>query len=292
MRIFFQNLVYLVEFLLLKIIFFLLNIFPISFVSKFGGILFMTFGQLTNSHKTAIQNCTQVFQNMENKRIKKIVLKSWENLGRTIFELIKLKKITANKNNINISGLQNIDKIIKNKIPAIYFGIHQSNWEICVPLLDKMDIKVGAIYRHINNAFVDQFVLNQRNLALTTNFSFYTPKGKKSAKDVIENVKKNNSVFLLIDQKDSAGEEIIFFNKKVKTQTGFLKIARKFNLPIVPIKNTRLENGRIELSFLKPIFHNNKNIDDSKMMENIHKIIENWIISNPNQWFWQHKRFN
>ena len=109
MRIFFQNLVYLVEFLLLKIIFFLLNIFPISFVSKFGGILFMTFGQLTNSHKTAIQNCTQVFQNMENKKIKKIVLKSWENLGRTIFELIKLKKITANKNNINISGLQNID---------------------------------------------------------------------------------------------------------------------------------------------------------------------------------------
>ena len=91
MRIFFQNLIYLVEFLLLKIIFFLLNIFPISFVSKFGGILFMTFGQLTNSHKTAIKNCKQVFQNMENKKIKKIVLKSWENLGRTIFELIKLK---------------------------------------------------------------------------------------------------------------------------------------------------------------------------------------------------------
>ena len=292
MRIFFQNLIYLVEFLLLKIIFFLLNIFPISFVSKFGGILFMTFGQLTNSHKTAIQNCTQVFQNMENKKIKKIVLKSWENLGRTIFELIKLKKITANKNNINISGLQNIDKIIKNKIPAIYFGIHQSNWEICVPLLDKMDIKVGAIYRHINNALVDQFVLNQRNLALTTNFSFYTPKGKKSAKDVIENVKKNNSVFLLIDQKDSAGEEIIFFNKPIKTQTGFLKIARKYKIPIVPMENKRLGNGKFLINFHKPFYNNQVEISDKDMMIKIHKIIEKWILENPQQWLWQHNRFN
>ena len=39
--------------------------------------------------------------------------------------------------------------------------------------------------------------------------------------------KKNNSIFLLVDQKDSAGEEVILFNKSIKTQTGFLKIARK-----------------------------------------------------------------
>ena len=97
---------------------------------------------------------------------------------------------------------------------------------------------------------------------------------------------------MLIDQKDSAGKNINFFNKKVKTQIGFLKIARKFNLPIIPIKNLRLENGKIELSFLEPIFHNNKDINDSKMMEKIHILIENWIISNPSQWFWQHKRFN
>ena len=40
---------------------------------------------------------------------------------------------------------------------------------------------------------------------------------------------------LLIDQKDSAGEDIPFFNKLVKTQIGFLKIARKFNLPIIAV---------------------------------------------------------
>ena len=53
-----------------------------------------------------------------------------------------------------------------------------------------------------------------------------------------------------------------------------------------------MNDGKIVLSFSNPIYHNNKNIDDIKMMKKIHKIIESWIISNPNQWFWQHKRFN
>ena len=56
-------------------------------------------------------------------------------------------------------------------------------------------------------------------------------------------------------------------------------MARKFNLPIIPIQNTRLNNGDIELSFHKPIFHNNENINDKKRMEQIHKIIETWIMS-------------
>ena len=69
-----------------------------------------------------------------------------------------------------------------------------------------------------------------------------------------------STILLLIDQKDSAGENVLFFNKEVKTQIGFLKIARKFNLPIIPIKNTRLDNGKIELNFLDPIFHNDEKI--------------------------------
>jgi len=127
---------------------------------------------------------------------------------------------------------------------------------------------------------------------LVSKNNFFTPKGRKSAKDLLEALDIGFSILILIDQKDSAGENVLFFNKKVKTQMGFLKIARKFKVPIVPIKNTRLNDGKIELCFLDPIYHNNKNISDNLMMEKIHKIIEGWIKANPKQWFWQHKRFN
>ena len=84
----------------------------------------------------------------------------------------------------------------------------------------------------------------------------------------------------------------MFFNKKVKTQTGFLKLARKYKLPIIPIQNKRIDNGNIELTFFEPFYHDNVTISDNEMMEKIHYKIEKWIKSEPTQWFWQHKRFN
>ena len=99
-------------------------------------------------------------------------------------------------------------------------------------------------------------------------------------------------MLVVIDQKDSSGEEVLFFKRKVKTQTGFLKIARKYNLPIIPIQNKRIDNGKIELTFLEPLYHNDANTSDKQMMETIHYKIEEWIKSEPSQWFWQHKRFS
>ena len=285
-----KNIFFFIEFAFIRICFVVLNLFPLKISSGLISIIFKFFGRLSKNHKIAIKNCKHVFPNHSDKEVKKIVLKSWSNLGKTVFELAVLKKIFKFKL-IETKGVENINSIIEKKIPAIYFGIHHSNWEICVPLLDRMGIMVGAIYRHINNHFLNKFVLERRIDSLETNKSFYTPKGKQSAKDILDAVKKNKSIFLLIDQKDSAGEEVILFNKYLKTQTGFLKIARKYNMPLVPLENKRLNNGKFLLIFHEPIFHS-ANISDSDMMKKIHQIVEKWILNNPNQWFWQHNRFN
>jgi len=280
------------EFTLIKIIFIFLYLLPVNITSAFGSRLLIIFVRFSKSHYTAIQNCKHVFPNLNDKEIKKIIFNSWSNLGKTIFELGILKKIIKKNNYIKIEGLGNINKIIRNKTPSIFFSIHQSNWEICVPSLDKMGINVGAIYRHINNHFIDNFVFEKRTSSLQTKNSFYTPKGKQSAKEILEAVKNNNSIFLLIDQKDSAGEDVILFNKPAKTQTGFIKIARKFNMPLIPIENKRLKSGKYIITFHEPILHNNAKLSDNEIMLKIHSIIEKWIINNPTQWFWQHNRFN
>ncbi len=292
MRRVFPNIKFFIEFILVRILFLIVFILPINIASKFGAIIFRLLGRLSKSHITAIQNCRHVFPNLPDKEVKKIVFKSWENLGKTIFELGVLKKILIKNELIQTNGLENIKEILEKKIPSIFFGIHHSNWEICVPLLDKIGINVGAIYRHINNHFIDNFVFKQRTNSLHTNISFYTPKGKQSAKDILEAVKNRKSVFLLVDQKDSAGENVILFNKNIKTQTGFLKIARKYKMPLIPMQNKRLKNGKFAITFHKPIFHIEQHISDIEMMHKIHNIIEKWILTNPSQWFWQHNRFN
>ena len=282
---------YFLQFIFIRFLFLLMIILPLNLSKNFSSFILRTIGKLTSAHNTAIKNCKLVFPELDDLKIKSIINESWDNIGINICELLNFKKIIKN-NSIVLNGLSNIENLKKNDQQAIFVSIHQSNWEFLVPMLDRLDLRIGGIYRHINNYFLDKLILNIRRNTLRSNKNFYTPKGKQSARDLVEALNNNFSIVLLVDQKDSAGEEILFFNKKVKTQTGFLKIARKFNLPIVPIRNTRLKNGKVELNFLEPIFHNDKNVSDSKMMEKIHKLAESWIVSNPKQWFWQHKRFN
>ena len=102
----------------------------------------------------------------------------------------------------------------------------------------------------------------------------------------------SKNIFLLVDQKDSAGTEVNFFGKKVKTQTGFLKIARKYQLKLIPMKNIRLPDNKLQITFEQPLLHNKDEVSDENKMLEINSIIEKWIRDNPDNWFWQHKRFN
>ena len=286
-----KKMIYFLQYIGFIFIYILYKILPLNLSVKFSSFLFRTFGKFSRANKTAIINCKHVFPNLKDEEIKNIIKKSWNNLGITICELLRINDIFT-KNKIKYNKLENIEDLIKNNKQAIFISIHQSNWEVLVPSLDRIGINIGGIYRHINNNFIDKIILNIRQNSLVSKNSFYTPKGKKSAKDIVDAINNSSSIEVLIDQKDSSGEEVMFFNKKVKTQTGFLKIARKYNLPIIPIQNKRINNGNIELTFLKPLYHNNLDINDTQMMEKIHYKIEEWIKAEPTQWFWQHKRFS
>ena len=293
MRKFSINCKFFIEYVFIYILFLFLSLLPIVIVSELGGKIFRYLGPFSKKNKIAISNYKKIFINLNDKEIKKKVLESWENLGRTFFELSILQKILYKKNKIiEIKGIENIQSSIKKKEQIIFFGIHQSNWEICVPIIDSLGIDVGAIYRHINNKFIDKIIFNKRTKSLSSKNSFYTPKGKKSAKDILQAIQSNKSLFLLVDQKDSAGVDVKFFNINTKTQTGFIKIARKYNLNLVPVKNIRNKKNNFTITFCQPIKLNNKNLSDSESMLVIHKILEKWILENPTQWLWQHNRFN
>ena len=288
-----KKLRFLIEYIFLSILFLVLSLLPINLVSRIGGYILKIFGPISKAHKTALRNYKKVFTDVSNDKINYGVRKSWENLGKTLFELSILEKIVDKKNNmITVKGLENIKGAIQKNERVIFFGIHQSNWEILVPTIDQLGINIGAIYRHINNRYINEMILRKRKLTIKRDKSFYTPKGKESAKDILTALNNNLSIILLIDQKDSAGDNVNLFNNLVKTQTGFLKIARKHNIKLIPIKNTRYNNNNFIINFCKPLRPFDKNSSDIEAMQKIHKIVENWIIENPNQWFWQHNRFN
>ena len=284
---------YLLEFIIVLILFFIFRLIPMNLASLIGGKLFQIAGPFSQSHQTAIENFKKVFPTLNVKEIQTNISKSWNNLGRTFIELTILNKILNEKNKrIEIMGKEHLNQIKKKNEQVIFFGIHQANWELLVPSLDKLGIRVGAIYRHINNSYINTLIFNVRTKTLVSKETFYTPKGKESAKEILSAINQGKSIILLIDQKDNAGSTVKLFNHNVKTQIGFLKIAKKNNLKLIPIQNIREKINNFRIIFhphLGPFNHNQTDID---VMSEIHKLIEKWIKENPDQWLWQHKRFD
>ena len=289
---FILNIRIILEYLLVFLIYKILNILPTNLVTFLGGSIFKLFGPLTKTHKIVIKNLFQIFPTNSKMEIEKKAKNSWANTGKTFFELLILPKIINSRNRIVVEGKNYLDEIISNDEKVIFFSIHQSNWEILLPTIDKKGVAVGGIYRHINNPLIDKLILKIRKKSILSNKSFYTPKGIKSAKDILEGLKKNISLVLLIDQKDSAGEIIEFFNFPSKTNTGFIKIARKQKLRIVPVQNIRNSKNEFVLRFHKPLNRFSDQISDTEIIKEIYGIVESWIIESPSNWFLQHNRFS
>ena len=292
MKIFNRFIIYPLQFIIFLKIYFFFKLLSNKTASNLGGKIFRILGPLSKTNLILINNLKNIYTKDE-KKISHIVNKSWENLGRTLAEFSHLEEITKKNNKyIAVKGANHLNSIAKKKEKVIFIAIHQSNWEVLAPTLGSYGIKLNSVYRHVNNNLIDKFIINIRKKVYKPSNSILSPKGKQSAQDMLSSIKKGFSIALLIDQKDSAGDIVKLFDISTKTQTGFLKIARKYNLKLIPVKNTRYNTNNFSICFYPPVEPFEKNISDKDAMLSIHKIIEKWILENPSQWFWQHNRFN
>ena len=82
----------------------------------------------------------------------------WSNIGRTFAEYVFLKDFKFNKinfNHVEIIGTKYLDEIKKNNQSVIFYSGHFANFELMAMELDKFGIKCAAIYRPLNNFFLN-----------------------------------------------------------------------------------------------------------------------------------------
>ena len=115
-------------------------------------------------------------------------------------------------------------------------------------------------------------------------------KGHSGTKDIINFIKNNHSIALMIDQRVSEGEKVDFFNKKALTTTLPAQISVKFNLDIVPVFIERTNKNKFIMEVYKPI-QAYKLKNKIEITQQLNKILEEMIIKNPNQWIWTHDRW-
>ena len=119
-------------------------------------------------------------------------------------------------------------------------------------------------------------------------------KGKSGAREIVELMKNNTSIALMVDQRLGESERFPFFGKPAHTTTLPAQLALKFNCDIIPIYLERKLDNTFNLEVLNPIKLNNLSAQERNKKEitlKINKILEKMILKNPQQWIWTHNRW-
>lgn len=280
---------YFFQFLFIIIFFVLFKILGFKISSAIGGKLFEVIGPLFRSKKLIHSNIKKAIPNINLENLKKITKLMWNNYGRIFAEYMFIKDFRTNKldSKIEIEGQEILEEIKKLNKPVVFISGHFSNFELMAMHIEKTGINLSAIYRPLNNIFLNKIMEEIRKKHICKN---QIKKGIGGIKKLI-NLKKNNySTALMIDQRVSEGILSDLFNQKALTTTIPAQLVKKFNTPVVPIFIERTENINFKITINNPInFSNDNSVKD--ITDKLNNILEKMIIKKPEQWIWSHNRW-
>ena len=137
------------------ILFFIFKILGAKISSFLGGKLFELIGPVFRSNKIINKNIKRAFPDIDQKKLNKIKSSMWNNYGRVFAEYIFMKNFRNGNlsENIIIDGIEVLQKIKNDNQKVIFISGHFSNFELMAMQIDKLELKVAAIYRPLNNFF-------------------------------------------------------------------------------------------------------------------------------------------
>ena len=285
---------YFFEFVSIISLFCIFKIIGLKNASNLGCVIGKFFGPLFRSKNIIKNNIEIAFGKIDKNKEAEIINGMWSNIGRTFAEYVFLKDFKFNKTNfshIKINGMEYLENIKKNKEIVIFYSAHLANFEIMAMELNKLGVKCAAIYRPLNNFFLNPLM---EYLRMKYICPIQIPKGLRVIREIINRVKDGYSIALMVDQRVGEGPKISFFGKPAHTTTIPAQLAIKYDCKLVPIFLERKNGANFEMTIYEPYKiqkTDNEEQDIKNITVKINQIIEKMIARNPTQWIWSHNRW-
>ena len=280
---------YFFEFLFSIFFFIFFKIIGPKLSSNISGKMFEIIGPFFRSKKVIHNNIKRALPGIDENNLKNIENSMWNNYGRIFAEYIFLKDFRYGKlaSEVQIEGQEILNDIKKNNKQVIFISGHLSNFELMAMFIEKSGINLSAIYRPLNNIFLNGIMENIRKKYICKN---QIQKGLAGLKKLLKFKKKNYSTALMIDQRVSEGILSPLFNEKALTTTIPAQLAKKFNIPIVPVYIERIGDLKFKITINQPLSFS-QNTSHQEITDNLNQILEKFILNKPENWIWSHNRW-
>ena len=281
---------YFLQFICVIFFFVIFKILGLKLASIISSNIFILFGPIFRSNKIVFSNLKIAFPDIDENQKKQLLKKTWFNYGKIFAEYMFIKNFRHNEKysaKISIENKDIIEKIKKDNEQVIFISGHFNNFELMAMQIEKLGIKLTALYRPLNNPYLNPIMEKIRKKYICKK---QVKKGISGTKDLLLDFKDGSSIALMIDQRVSQGIRSNLFNKEALTTTIPAQFIKKFKIRIIPVHVERKRDNDFKIKFFEPVnFSNEESIET--ITSKLNKILEEMIIKSPEQWIWTHNRW-
>ncbi|WP_417683850.1 lysophospholipid acyltransferase family protein [Roseibium sp.] len=269
---------------------FLFRLVPVDIASAMMGYLWRKLAPMNARHERALRHLELAMPELSEVERERIVRGMWDNLGRVAAETFHIAELLPQDARFEPVLDDLTRKVLSGEQQALFVSMHSGNWEMCVQPAVRAGLDLAGVYQALKNPFADQALQDMR--ADLYRLGLYS-KSHQTARKLVSLIRQGGIIAIMGDLRESRGIKVPFFGREAYANPVPATLARSGGIPIVVGRVIRtggvsfkVEGRAIEV----PVTHDRKADIEATTVE-IHRVFEEWIRENPEQWMWIHRKW-
>ncbi len=240
--------------------------------------------------KVILKNLRNSFPEKSEPEIQAIADRFRRHLCDLLLETLKMKNITKDEviERMVVHKSPRLEELRKQKRSVIMVLPHYANWEWAAPAFDlQTPYRLLVVYKALSNPWFDKMMRRIR----TRHGTRITPT-KNVLREIVASRNDTLAIALVADQAASKKDAYwtTFLHQDTAVFTGPEKLAKKFDLPIVFMKLSKLRRGHYQMD-CEVLFEHPRETAEWEITETFTRRFEEQIREDPTVWLWSHKRW-
>jgi len=245
-------------------------------------------------------NLALAFPDRSEAERREIALASFENLGRSLAEVVALhgRHRDALIGRVDAEGLGHLDdaRAASPNGGVLVLTAHFGSWELGGAAFAARGYPITSVHRARGDPGMEEIVAGWREASGQEVVAL-----GRAGIGVLRALRRGRVVLMLGDQNARAREGIFspFFGVPASTRFGPVAVAARLAVPIVPVFIHRIGESGNHIGRVHPPLVIEPEPDDPEAaaavlagnVERMNRAIETAVRSDPTQWMWAHRRF-
>jgi KDO2-lipid IV(A) lauroyltransferase len=289
-----------IEYVLLRGVIAFVRLLPLDLAREWSAAVWRLLAPYGRRHARALENLAVAFPEKTPEERQAIAMAMWANLGRVMAETMLLDRILREPERIEVETPELVERYAGKMGAAIFCSLHMGNWELAMWPLTRAGAKPAAVYRLVDNPYIDLYLRSQRT-ALYPGGLFARGKmkgmqlGHDTARMIASYVREGGRLGFLADRYENKGMKVAFFGKPAGSNIVPIMLARRAGARLWAGRCIRVGNEsrfRVRMREIKVPWTDDPNKDIEAALTELQAQFEAWIREHPEQWMWSNRRWS